>query len=226
MHPRNGHCADSQCVAKCMSPNWTEPLVSLGICIVKCTAPNPSLGKSHRMHSTPTCICLCRLKTIRFFANRMSQWTADLTPSQQHHFRDAYEAELCARQAFQPILIGFPSCLPAYTSGLLRDKSANKIESASTARFLCCNGLHLCQPIWSCAFLFCRVSRKTTLDEDLLVRVPHPQAVSLADTIIKAGIHQYPESEFLLIVQTGLRIYLKNDKPVRCCACCSLETFC
>lgn len=61
----------------------------------------------------------------------------------------------------------------------------------------------------------CRVSRKTVLDEDLLVRVPHPQAVSLADTILKAGIHQYPESEFLLIVQTGLRMYLKSDKPVR-----------
>ena len=60
----------------------------------------------------------------------------------------------------------------------------------------------------------CRISRKTTLDEDLLIRVPHPQAVSLADTIVKAGIHQYPESEFLLIVQTGLRAYLKNEKPV------------
>ncbi len=77
-------------------------------------------------------------------------------------------------------------------------------------------------------FSLCRVSRKTVLDEDLLIRVPHPQAVSLADTIIKAGIHQYPESEFLLIVQTGLRIYLKNDKPVRslavCCAvlCCAV----
>ena len=71
-----------------------------------------------------------------------------------------------------------------------------------------------------------RVSRKTTLDEDLLIRVPHPQAVSLADTIIKAGVHQYPESEFLLIVQTGLRIYLKNDKPVRSHACCSLAPSC
>ena len=61
----------------------------------------------------------------------------------------------------------------------------------------------------------CRVSRKTTIDEDLLIRVPHPQAVSLAETILKAGIHQYPQSEFLLIVQTGLRIHLKNEKPVR-----------
>lgn len=52
------------------------------------------------------------------------------------------------------------------------------------------------------------------MDEDLLVRVPHPQAVSLAETILKAGIHQYPESEFLLIVQTGLRVHLKKDKPV------------
>jgi len=65
-----------------------------------------------------------------------------------------------------------------------------------------------------------RVSRKTTLDEDLLVRVPHPQAISLADTIIKAGIHQYPESVFLLIVQTGLRVYLKKDKPVSSLARC------
>ncbi|DBA80194.1 TPA: hypothetical protein ACH3X2_007658 [Trebouxia sp. C0005] len=95
-----------------------------------------------------------RLKTVRYFAQKMSHWTADLTPSEQHHFRDQYEAELCAR-----------------------------------------------------------VSRKTTLDEAFLIRVPHPQAISLADTIIKAGIHQYPESVFLLIVQTGLRIYLKNDKP-------------
>lgn len=60
-----------------------------------------------------------------------------------------------------------------------------------------------------------RVSRKTTIDEDLLIRVPHPQAVSLAETILKAGIHQYPQSEFLLIIQTGLRIHLKNEKPVR-----------
>ncbi|DBB01294.1 TPA: hypothetical protein ACH3X3_011692 [Trebouxia sp. C0006] len=95
-----------------------------------------------------------RLKTVRYFAHKMSNWTADLKLSEQHHFRDQYEAELCAR-----------------------------------------------------------VSRKTTLDEDLLVRVPHPQAISLADTIIKAGIHQYPESVFLLIVQTGLRVYLKKDKP-------------
>ena len=70
----------------------------------------------------------------------------------------------------------------------------------------------------TCVDLY-RVSRKTTLDEDLLIRVPHPQATSLADTIIKAGIHQYPESEFLLIVQTGLRVYLKNDKPVSSLAC-------
>lgn len=105
-------------------------LVSLADCIANCTALYPILGKLHRMHTTPTCMCLCRLKTIRFFANRMSQWTADLTPSQQHHFRDAYEAELCARQAFQAILIGFT---PAYTSGLLRDKSGYKVESEFTA---------------------------------------------------------------------------------------------
>ena len=60
----------------------------------------------------------------------------------------------------------------------------------------------------------CRVSRKTIIDEDLLIRVPHPQAVFLAETILKAGIHQYPHSEFLLIVQTGLRLHLKNEKPV------------
>ncbi|KAL3141596.1 hypothetical protein ABBQ32_004837 [Trebouxia sp. C0010 RCD-2024] len=95
-----------------------------------------------------------RLKFIRFFANRMSSWTSDLTPSQQHHFRDDYEAELCAR-----------------------------------------------------------VSRKTTTDEALLIRVPHPQAVALAETILKAGIRQYPESVFLLIVQTGLRVHLNSDKP-------------
>ena len=59
-----------------------------------------------------------------------------------------------------------------------------------------------------------RVSRKTITDESLLIRVPHPQAVALAETILKAGIHQYPESVFLLIVQTGLRVHLKNDKPV------------
>lgn len=39
----------------------------------------------------------CRLKFIRFFAERMSGWNAELTPSQQHHFRDAFEVELCAR---------------------------------------------------------------------------------------------------------------------------------
>ena len=60
----------------------------------------------------------------------------------------------------------------------------------------------------------CRVSRKTIIDEDLLIRVPHPQAVSLAETLLKAGIHQYPQSVFLLIVQTGLRVHLKKEKPV------------
>ena len=38
---------------------------------------------------------------IRLIANRMGEWTSDLTPSQQHHFRDDYEAELCARQVVQ-----------------------------------------------------------------------------------------------------------------------------
>ena len=68
----------------------------------------------------------------------------------------------------------------------------------------------------------CRVSRKTTLDEDLLIRIPHPQAVSLAETILKAGIHQYPQSEFLLIVQTGLRVHLKNEKPVSISSSCNV----
>ncbi|DBA66147.1 TPA: hypothetical protein ACH3X2_002622 [Trebouxia sp. C0005] len=36
----------------------------------------------------------------------------------------------------------------------------------------------------ACSFLLW-VSRKTTLDKEYLIRVPHPQAISLADTIIK-----------------------------------------
>ena len=61
---------------------------------------------------------------------------------------------------------------------------------------------------------YCRVCRKTVLDETLLIRVPHPNAVALAETMLKAGIHQYPKSEYLLIIQTGYRMSLKNDQPV------------
>lgn len=52
------------------------------------------------------------------------------------------------------------------------------------------------------------------LDETLLIRVPHPNAVALAETIFKAGVHQFPKSEFVLILQTGYRISLKNEQPV------------
>lgn len=52
------------------------------------------------------------------------------------------------------------------------------------------------------------------LDETLLIWVPHPNAVALAETMFKAGIHQYPKSEYLLIMQTGYRMSLKNEQPV------------
>lgn len=69
----------------------------------------------------------------------------------------------------------------------------------------------------SCTYcaVHCRVCRRTVLDETLLIRVPRPDAVALAETIFKAGVHQFPRSEFVLIMQTGYRITLKNEQPVR-----------
>ncbi len=58
------------------------------------------------VHREQTNCGFCRLKTVRYFAHKMSNWTADLKPSEQHHFRDQYEAELCARQVIVPFWIG------------------------------------------------------------------------------------------------------------------------
>ena len=141
----------------------------------------------------------------------MGDWTSELTPSQQHHFRDAFEAELCARQVAVPCQLSDMHAAPSALHQKIHGYNLSH-QNQSLCMF---QVRSFDNRIVKLRYnVLCRVSRKTTLDEDLLIRVPHPQATFLADTIIKAGIHQYPDSEFLLIVQTGLRLYLKNEKPV------------
>lgn len=66
--------------------------------------------------------------------------------------------------------------------------------------------------------------RKTTYDEDALARLPDANSLALAETVLRAGVHQFPTSAYLLLVKAGFQTHLKGDQSVSCVALLGIDS--